>query len=72
MRIELTNKTHWRDDHIRAFLARGMKDERPDLCRRGAAALRVNAQAFPANREEGLGYVGRYLRFTALPFVQDG
>jgi len=41
MRIELTNKTHWRDDHIRAFLAKGMKDERPDLCKHRAPPMRV-------------------------------
>jgi hypothetical protein len=41
MRIELTNKTHWRDDHIRAFLVRGIQDERPDLCKRGAPAMHV-------------------------------
>jgi hypothetical protein len=38
----------------------------------GAAALWVNAQAFPADREEWLGNGGRYLRFAALPSVQDG
>jgi len=41
MRIELTNKTHWRDDHIRAFLRRSIQEERPDLCRHSAPAMRV-------------------------------
>lgn len=41
MRIELTNKTHYRDDHIRAFLKRSIPEERPDLCKHGAPALRV-------------------------------
>jgi hypothetical protein len=41
MRIELDNKTHWRSDHLKAFITRGVKDERPDLCKRGAPALRV-------------------------------
>jgi len=41
MRIELDNHTHWRSDHLRAFIARGVKDERPDLCKRGAPALKV-------------------------------
>lgn len=41
MRIELDNKTHWRSDHIRAFIAPCMKDQRPDLCKRGAPALKV-------------------------------
>jgi hypothetical protein len=41
MKIKLTNKTHWRDDHIRAFIQRAARDERPDLCKRGAPALKV-------------------------------
>ena len=41
MRIELNNKTHWRSDHIKAFIAHVAKDERPDLCKRGAPALHV-------------------------------
>jgi hypothetical protein len=41
MKINLQNRTHWRDDQIRAFLNRAMRDERPDLCKRGAPALTV-------------------------------
>lgn len=41
MKITLNNKTHWRDDHIRAFISRQMLEERPDLCRRGTPALHV-------------------------------
>jgi predicted SprT family Zn-dependent metalloprotease len=41
MKITIDNKTHWRSDHIRAFIARCMKVERPDLCKRGAPALHV-------------------------------
>ena len=50
MRIELTNKTHWRDDHIRAFLARGMQAERPDLCKRGAPPMCVTITYRKATR----------------------
>ena len=60
MRIELTNKTHWRDDHIRAFRARGMKDERPDLCRRGAAALRVTVV-----HTHNHAYIGRTINYSS-------
>jgi hypothetical protein len=41
MRIELKNKTHYRDDHIRAFLVKGIQTERPDLCKHGARPMRV-------------------------------
>jgi len=41
MKITFNNKTHWRSDHIRAFIAHELKDERPDLCKRGAPALKV-------------------------------
>lgn len=41
MKIVLMNKTHYRDDHIRAFLTRGMQAERPDLCKVGARAMKV-------------------------------
>lgn len=42
MKIDLHNKTHWRDDHIREFLKRGIREERPDLCKRGAPAIIVH------------------------------
>jgi hypothetical protein len=41
VKIKLQNKTHWRDDHIRAFVARVAHDERTDLCKRGGPALTV-------------------------------
>lgn len=41
MKIQLTNKTHWRDDHVRAFLTPSIQEERPDLCKRGAPTLKV-------------------------------
>jgi Zn-dependent peptidase ImmA (M78 family) len=41
MKIELHNKTHWREDHIRAFLVRGIQAEREDLCKHGAPAMKV-------------------------------
>lgn len=41
MRIKLTNKTHYRDDHIRAFLVRGIQAERPDLCKALARPMNV-------------------------------
>ena len=56
MRIELTNKTHWRDDHIRAFLARGMKDERPDLCKHGAPPMKVTVVYSRRHRHSGWAY----------------
>lgn len=53
------------------FHSRGRIEVRFDAGE-GAAALWIGAQAFPANREEGLGKVGRYFRFTALRSVPDG
>jgi len=41
MKIDLHNKTHWRNDHIRAFLVPMIREERPDLCKRGAPTLKV-------------------------------
>lgn len=41
MRIKLTNKTHYRDEHIRAFLVRMIQTERPDLCKHGAPPMQV-------------------------------
>lgn len=41
MKIVLMNKTHWRDDHIRAFLVRGIQMEREDLCKRNALPMMV-------------------------------
>lgn len=41
MKIAFTNKTHWRSDHLRAFITKQLPEERPDLCKRGAPALRV-------------------------------
>lgn len=41
MKIELHNKTHWREDHIRALLVRGIQAEREDLCKHGAPAMKV-------------------------------
>lgn len=52
MRIELNNKTHWRSDHIKAFIEYSMKDERPDLFKRGAPALRVRV-VFTRGRHGG-------------------
>lgn len=42
MKINLQNKTHWSDDHIRAFAKRAVRDERPDPCKRGAPELTVD------------------------------
>jgi predicted SprT family Zn-dependent metalloprotease len=56
MRIELINKTHWRDDHIRAFIARGMQAERPDLCKRGAPAMHVTVVYARRHRHSGYAY----------------
>jgi hypothetical protein len=39
MKIKLDNKNHWRDDHIRAFILAAAREERPDLCKRGAREL---------------------------------
>jgi len=41
LKIVLTNRTHYNDSHIRAFIQRIARDERPDLCKRGAPALKV-------------------------------
>lgn len=41
MRIHIDNATHYRNDHIRAFVAQAMKVEREDLCKRGALPMRV-------------------------------
>jgi hypothetical protein len=41
MKITIDNKTHWRSDHIKAFIVHELRDERPDLCKRGAPALKV-------------------------------
>ena len=41
MKIALTNLTHWQDAHIKAFILQAAREERPDLCKRGAPALRV-------------------------------
>lgn len=41
MKIELDNRTHWRSDHLKAFIVPCLKEERPDLCKRGAPALKV-------------------------------
>ncbi len=53
MKIEFTNNTHWRSDHIRAFIVRELKDERPDLCKHGAPALKVKVTY---TRREGSTY----------------
>lgn len=41
MKIQLDNRTHWRSDHLREFLKRGMHQERVDLCKRGAPTIRI-------------------------------
>ena len=56
MRIELDNKTHWRSDHLKAFIARGVKDERPDLCKRGAPALKVRVVYTRSHTKGSSGY----------------
>ncbi len=44
MKIKLVNQTHWRSDHLRAFIRRVARDERPDLCKRGAGTLHVTVK----------------------------
>ncbi len=44
MKIKLVNQTHWRSDHLRAFIRQAARDERPDLCKRGAATLHVTVK----------------------------
>ena len=59
MKIILKNKTHWRDDHIRAFVARGLKEERPDLCKRGAPAIEVVVASTRTRVSSGCAYYHR-------------
>ena len=40
MRIELRNQTHWRTDHLRAFVREAVKRERPGMCKQWSS-LRV-------------------------------
>jgi hypothetical protein len=42
MKIQIRNRTHWRTDHIRAFIKRGIRQERADLCKKNAFLLRVS------------------------------
>lgn len=60
MKIILTNKTHWRSDQIRQFIRTIMKEERPDLCRRGAPALRVQVSY---NRQKDRGHCSGYATY---------
>jgi hypothetical protein len=41
MKITIDNRTHWRSDHIRAFVKRILPNERAALCKRGAPTLVV-------------------------------
>jgi hypothetical protein len=58
MKIALTNKTHYRDDHIRAFIKRGIREERPDLCKRGARPMKVEIVYTRPGGRTGLGAAG--------------
>lgn len=70
MRIKLSNKTHWRDDHIRAFIARGMKEERPDLCKRGALPMTVHVRYTRNRVTSGCAYLNS--RWMTLRIAKHG
>lgn len=69
MKINLVNKTHWRDDHIKAFIQRIAKDERPDLCKRGGKTLTCKV-VYTRNRgcgSSGYAYYHSNLMTVRLP-----
>ena len=67
MKIQLINKTHYRDDHIRAFLARGIKEERSDLCKHGARAMKVYVVYTRRATTSGCAYLNSHWMKVRLP-----
>ena len=72
MKIALQNKTHWRDDHIRAFLVRGIKEERPDLCKRGALPMHVTITYTRGSSQTSSGYAYYHSRTMRVRLPKHG